>query len=150
VNPKFQAESAFSNVELICEESEIDEQWSFVGNKSNQRWIWYAIEHSTNIILAYIFGKRKDIGFKKLKSLLAALKIKRFYTNDWRAYERYIEPNKHEVGKRNTQKIERKNLNLRTRIKRLTRKTICFSRSEKMHDIVIAKRFWSFCFYIFD
>jgi len=41
------------------------------------------------------------------------------------------------VGKRNTQKIERKNLNLRTWIKRLTRKAICFSRSEKMHDIVI-------------
>ncbi|NOR70795.1 MAG: hypothetical protein GQ532_14060 [Methylomarinum sp.] len=33
--------------------------------------------------------------------------------------------------------MERKNLNLRTWIKRLTRKTICFSKSEKMHDIVI-------------
>ncbi|VAW88371.1 hypothetical protein MNBD_GAMMA16-701 [hydrothermal vent metagenome] len=33
--------------------------------------------------------------------------------------------------------MERKNLNLRTWIKRLTRKTSCFSKSEKMHDIVI-------------
>jgi len=107
VNPKFQTESVFSHVELICEEAEIDEQWSFVGNKSNQRWIWYAVEHSTNIILAYVFGKQKDIVFKELKALLAPLKIKRFYTDDWGAYERYIEPNKHEVGKRNTQKIER-------------------------------------------
>ncbi len=41
------------------------------------------------------------------------------------------------MGKSNTQKIERKNLNLRTWIKRLARKTICFSKSEKMHDIVI-------------
>jgi len=137
VNPKFQIESACSHVELICEEAEIDEQWSFVGNKSNQRWIWYAVEHSTNIILAYVFGKRKDIVFKELKALLDPLKINRFYTDDWGAYDRYIEPNKHEVGKRNTQNIERKNLNLRTWIKRLTRKKICFSRSEKMHDIVI-------------
>jgi len=30
------------------EEAEIDEQWSFVGNKSNQRWLWYAIDHETN------------------------------------------------------------------------------------------------------
>ncbi|HBN26982.1 MAG TPA: hypothetical protein DD405_05910, partial [Desulfobacteraceae bacterium] len=30
-----------------------------------------------------------------------------------------------------------KNLNFRTWIKRLTRKTICFSKLEKMHDIVI-------------
>ena len=38
---------------------------------------------------------------------------------------------------RNTQKIERKNLNLRTWIKRLARKTICFSKLESMHDTVI-------------
>ncbi len=40
------------------------------------------------------------------------------------------------MEKRNTQKIERKNLNLRTWIKRLTQKKI-FSKPEKMHDIVI-------------
>jgi insertion element IS1 protein InsB len=40
-------------------------------------------------------------------------------------------------GKRNTQQIERKYLTLRTRIKRLVRKTICFSRSVQMHDIVL-------------
>jgi insertion element IS1 protein InsB len=41
------------------------------------------------------------------------------------------------IGKINTQKIERKHLTLRTRIKRLARKTICFSKSEKIHDIVL-------------
>ncbi len=53
------------------------------------------------------------------------------------AYLRNIPKAKHVVGKNNTQRIERKNLNLRTRIKRLVRKTIFFSKSEKMHDIVI-------------
>ena len=43
----------------------------------------------------------------------------------------------HEASKSNTQKIERKNLTLRTRIKRLARKTICFSKSIQMHDVVI-------------
>lgn len=43
---------------------------------------------------------------------------------DGGAYEPHLDPNKHEVGKQNTQKIERKNLNFRTWIKRLTRKTI--------------------------
>ena len=42
-----------------------------------------------------------------------------------------------EVGRRMTQSIERKHLVLRTRIKR-TRKTICFSRSEIMHILVIS------------
>jgi hypothetical protein len=48
-----------------------------------------------------------------------------------------LPPESHEVGKRNTQRIEQKHLRLRTRIKRLARKTICFSRSELMHDLVI-------------
>lgn len=41
------------------------------------------------------------------------------------------------IGKKNIQAIGRKNLTLRTRIKRLCRKTICFSKSETMYDIVI-------------
>jgi len=137
VNPNFQIPTADAKIEFVCEEAEIDEQWSFVEKKSNQRWIWYAVEHSTNTILAYVFGKRKDVVFKELKALLEPFKISRYYTDDWGAYERHIDADKHEVGKCNTQKIERKNLNLRTWIKRLTRKTICFSKSEKMHDIVI-------------
>ncbi|AHA69221.1 Transposase (plasmid) [Shigella dysenteriae 1617] len=36
-----------------------------------------------------------------------------------------------------TQRIERNNLTLRTRIKRLARKTICFSRSVEIHEKVI-------------
>jgi len=84
-----------------------------------------------------VFGKRQDEVFKKLQTLLEPLEIKRFFTDDWGAYERLIEADKHEIGKRNTQKIERKNLNLRTRIKRFARKSICFSKSEKMHDTVI-------------
>lgn len=124
-------------LELACEEAELDEQWSFVGKKSNQRWLWYAVDHDTNTVLAYVFGKRKDIVFHELKKLLVPFGISRYYTDDWGAYERHLDAAKHEVGKRNTQKIERKNLNFRTWIKRLTRKTICFSKLEKMHDTVI-------------
>jgi insertion element IS1 protein InsB len=55
----------------------------------------------------------------------------------WGAYTRHLTPEEHTPGKRNTQKIERKHLTLRTRIKRLVRKTICFSKSTQMHDIVL-------------
>jgi len=137
VNPNYQPNKAGTMIELVCEEAEMDEQWSFVGNKSNQRWIWYAVEHSTNTILAYVFGRRKDSVFKELKTLLDPFGIKQYYTDDWGTYKRYLDSKEHEIGKANTQKIERKNLNLRTWIKRLTRKTICFSKCEKMHDIVI-------------
>lgn len=95
------------------------------------------MDHGTNTVLAYVFGKRKDVVFKELKALLDPLGISRYYTDDWGAYERHLDANQHEVGKRNTQKIERKNLNLRTWVKRLARKTICFSKLEMMHDTVI-------------
>jgi insertion element IS1 protein InsB len=103
------------------EGAECDEMWSFVGSKAQQRWLWYAIDHKTGKILAYVLGDRKDTAFLKLKKLLEPFGITRFYTDDWGAYERHIEPEKHIVGKENTQKIERNNLTFRTRIKRLSK-----------------------------
>jgi len=50
---------------------------------------------------------------------------------------RHIDAEQHWVGKDNTQKIESKHINLRTRMKRLVRRTICFSKTEHMHDLVI-------------
>ena len=87
--------------------------------------------------LVSTFGSRKDEVFLKLKELLEPFGITHFFTDDWGAYERHLPPEQQVIGKRNTQKIERKHLTLRTRIKRLARKTICFSKLEKMHDIVI-------------
>ena len=118
-------------------ESELDEMWSYVAKKENQRWLWHAIDHRSGKVLAYVFGNRKDEVFLQLKALLEPFGITRFYTDGWGAYERNLESDKQVVGKQNTQKIENKHLNLRTRIKRLVRKTICFSKTIKMHDIVI-------------
>jgi insertion element IS1 protein InsB len=74
---------------------------------------------------------------KNLRKLLMPFGIKKFYRDDWGSYERYLPSDKHVIGNKNTQKIEQKHLTLRTRIKRLARKTICFSKSSQMHDIVI-------------
>src|SRR5918911_680607 len=117
--------------------AELDEMWSYVGKKGNPRWLWHAIDHHTGKVLAYVFGRRQDDVFLQLQELLAPFGITKFYTDGWGAYERHLDPDEHCPGKRNTQKIERKHLTLRTRIKRLARKTICFSKSIQMHDIVI-------------
>ena len=42
----------------------------------------------------------------------------RGFTDGWGAYERHLEAEQHQVGKENTQTIESKPINLRTRIKR--------------------------------
>ena len=117
--------------------SELDEMWSFVRQKANPRWLWHAIDHHSGTVLAYVFGRRKDAVFLQLQALLEPFGITRFYTDGWGAYERHIDAKKHRVGKDKTQKIESKHINLRTRIKRLVRRTICFSKTERMHDLVI-------------
>ncbi len=119
------------------EEAELDEMWSFVGSKKYQRWLWQAIDHQTGQILAYVLADHKDDAFKQLQRLLEPFGIQHYYSDCWGAYLRGLKPSQHTVGKRNTQKIERKHLTLRTRIKRLTRETICFSKSVRMHDIVL-------------
>jgi insertion element IS1 protein InsB len=129
-----------STVDVVIsrvEDAEVDEMWSYVGKKQEQRWLWHAIDHWSGKVLAYVFGRRKDEVFLKLKALLAPFGITRYHTDDWGAYTRHLDADEHTPGKRNTQKIERKHLTLRTRIKRLTRKTICFSKSIEMLDIVI-------------
>ena len=119
------------------DEAELDEMWSYVFSKENPRWLWLALDHQSRQILAYAFGRRKDDVFRKFQKLLAPFQISIFYTDDWGSYERNLRVDAHVIGKKNTQTIERKNLTLRTRIKRLCRKTICFSKSETMHDTVI-------------
>jgi insertion element IS1 protein InsB len=117
--------------------SELDEMWSYVGKKAEPRWLWHAIDHARGTVLAYIFGRRQDTVFLQLKELLEPFGITRFYTDGWGAYERHIVPQQHVIGKQHTQTIESKHINLRTRIKRLVRRTICFSQTECMHDLVI-------------
>jgi insertion element IS1 protein InsB len=119
------------------DEAEVDEMWSFVGKKQEQRWLWHAIDHWSGSVLAYVFGRGTDEVFVQLKALLEPFGIRHFHTDHWGAYGRHLEPEVHTPGKRNTQQIERKHLTLRTRLKRLVRKTICFSKSIEMHDIVI-------------
>ena len=117
--------------------SELDEMWSYVQSKAHPRWLWHAIDHHTGKVLAYVFGRRQDTVFIELQALLEPFGITRYFTDGWGAYERHLDAAQHHVGKANTQKIESKHINLRTRIKRLVRRTICFSKTERMHDLVI-------------
>jgi insertion element IS1 protein InsB len=117
--------------------SELDEMWSYVRSKAHPRWLWHAIDHHTGKVLAYVFGRRQDTVFLALKALLEPFGITRYFTDGWGAYERHVAAEQHTVGKANTQQIESKHINLRTRIKRLVRRTICFSKTERMHDLVI-------------
>ena len=82
-------------------------------------------------------GRRKDEGFLHRTALLEPCGLTRCAPDPRGAYARHLATKTHVPGKRTTQQIERKHLTLRTRLKRLARKTICFSKSTEMHDTVI-------------
>jgi insertion element IS1 protein InsB len=111
--------------------------WSFYHDKSHQIWLWWAIDHNTNTVLAYTFGTRKHKYLNELLTLLKPFNIGTVYADDNYAYRDKIPAGVLVTGKRNTQQIERNHLTLRTRVKRLCRKSICFSKSDKLHKIVV-------------
>jgi insertion element IS1 protein InsB len=117
--------------------SELNAMWRYVGKKAKPRWLWHTIDHHRGTVLAYVFERRKDDVFLQWQELLAPFHIPRFSTDGWGAYERYLDPAQHTIGKAYTQKIESKHINVRTRIKRLVRRTICFSKTTTMHDRVV-------------
>lgn len=134
MNPAYQLTEANLRIRL-----EADEQWSYVQNKGNQRWLWWVEDHDTGQVVAFLFGRRTNQSFRRLLDLLtqAGIQVSRWFTDFWWAYHDLLPAVLHQAGKDKTQSIERKHLTLRTRIKRLCRRTICFSKSELMHDTVI-------------
>jgi IS1 family transposase/transposase-like protein len=121
---------------------EADELKTYCGKKTRERWIIYAIRTDTKEVVDFRIGRRtkKNIGCVMQTLLLSgAIKI---YTDGLDSY-RYLIPGKiHSRRGHKTNHIERKNLSLRTHLKRLSRKTICFSRSAALLEACTKIYFW--------
>ena len=57
---------------LLQEAVELDEVWSFVGQRSQQRWIWLALCRRTRQVLAYAIGPRDDVTCRLLWARIPA------------------------------------------------------------------------------
>jgi insertion element IS1 protein InsB len=125
---------------------EMDEQWSYTSHKGRQCWTLYAIEKESRKVLAFVCGRRTKKNVVKLLRHLKAFTITCFYTDGWKVYEKLLPKDRHIASKKGTQRIERNNLTFRTRIRRLQRKTICFSKNLAIHKLVIALFINTHCF----
>ncbi len=83
-------------------EVELDEMWSFVQSKQQQRWLWQVIDCDRGAVLAYVLAPHQDEAFVKLKALLESFGITHFYSDGWEVYQRHLKPEVQIVGKRNT------------------------------------------------
>ena len=116
---------------------EIDEMWSFVEKKKKQCWLWLAYAPKYRQIIAFSLGRRTDQSLQTLLDQMSSIQITRFYTDNWESYRNLLPDFRHWIGKSGTQRIERQNLNFRTHLKRLQRRTICFSKSKRMLEAVV-------------
>ena len=114
---------------------QIDELWTFVKErKKKKRWLLYAYAPETDEILAWSWGQRSAKTVKNLYTQLEALEVEYFCTDDWKAFAQVLPAEKHLIGKAYTRHIEGVNLCLRTRNRRVVRKTACFSKKQANHD----------------
>ena len=105
----------------------MDEMRSYCHDKRHQVRLWRAIDHDTDDAAAFWFGTREHKNLDKLMELLASLDIGTAYTDGNYAYFKRFSADVHCAGKKNTKKIERKHLSLRTWRERLIRKGVRFS-----------------------
>ncbi|MEO5777787.1 MAG: IS1 family transposase [Flavobacterium sp.] len=121
---------------------EMDEMWTFIGNKSNVVWITYAIERKSKQVVDFILGSKTKENIQPLVNKLILLEPKRVYTDGLNLFPALIPKDIHRRFQYCTNIIERNNLTIRTHLKRLSRKTICFSRSLVVLNCVLKIYFW--------
>ena len=116
----------------------MDELWSFVGVKTNKQWVWLALCRRTRQVVAYAIGDRSEQTCRRLWERIPASYRGNglVYTDFWEAYQKVVPPLYHRAcGKESgqTNHIERWNNTLRQRLGRFVRKTLSFSKCERMH-----------------
>lgn len=121
---------------------EIDELRTYIGKKKNQYWVAYVLCSQTKKIVDFIVGKRTKRTLKMVVNTALCSGVETIKTDRLNIYQALIPKRQHISNAYNINYIERNNLNLRTHLKRLSRRTICFSRSLLMLMACLKIYFW--------
>jgi insertion element IS1 protein InsB len=122
---------------------EMDELITYIGYKKNKVCIAYAIDRKTREIIDFHIGRRTKNTLRCVVNTLILSESKEIRTDRLNLYQTLIPKSIHLVKQRGINYIERKNLTLRTHLKRLNRKTICFSRSLTVLTAIMKIYCWS-------
>ncbi|ACC80323.1 IS1 transposase [Nostoc punctiforme PCC 73102] len=125
---------------VIPEVGELDELETFVGSKKTKIWLWTAVNHFTQGILAWVLGDHSLVlsevevaeTFKPLWENIEKWKCYFYVTDGWKVYPSFIPDGDQIVSKTYMTRVENENTRLRHYLARLHRKTLCYSKSEQI------------------
>ncbi|HLU51175.1 MAG TPA: IS1 family transposase, partial [Flavobacteriaceae bacterium] len=121
---------------------EVDEICTFLKSKSRKIWIVYALERVTKSVVSFYVGRRTNKTLNAVLKTLHFAEAKNIFTDGLKNYKYLVIEAVHKMKRFGTNHIERNNLTLRTHLKRLNRRTICFSRSILILVSVLKIYFW--------
>lgn len=130
-------------IPLYLSTVELDELRTYIGRKENQYWVAYAFCRETKRVLDFVVGKRSKRVLRRIVINLLLSEVKTIKTDDLNIYQSLIPPERHRHGAYQINHIERNNLNLRTHLKRLARRTICFSKNIRILESSLRIYFWN-------
>jgi insertion element IS1 protein InsB len=122
---------------------ELDEMRFFIRKKTNPMWLTYAINKKTRDVAGFYIGRRNNKTLNAVVKTLLNAKVKKIFTDKLSNYQYLIPKEIHSTKRYETNLIERKNLNIRTHLKRLNRRTICFPKKLKMTSAILKIYFWN-------
>ena len=123
---------------------EVDEMRVVVGCKKKEAWITYAINRHTKKVINFVVGRRTRKNISVITKTVLQLYPKMIFTDRLKTYKTLIPRKQHNTRKKNTTIIERNNLTLRIHLKRLSRKTICFSKNFEMLRATLTLYLWGY------
>lgn len=121
---------------------EMDEMRTYIKRKDRLVWIAYALRRDNKKIVDFRVGSRTNGTLKGVINTLSLSNATKVFTDKLKNYKYLIDSDVHQTTFRGTNTIERMNLNLRTHLKRLNRRTICFSKNLVMLVACLKIYFW--------
>lgn len=123
---------------------EVDEINTYCGNKKQRIWLAYALDRKSRKVMALAVGRRTNRMLSRITTTLLNAKARRITTDGLDIYRRLIPAGVHRVKGFGINRIEKHNLTLRTRLKRLARRTLCYTKNVAMLHACVAIVCWRY------
>jgi len=116
--------------------------FTYVKQKDNHICIAYSYECGSGNIIDFVVGRRNKTNLGKVTETLVLTDASKITTDKLPVYKKLIPSDMHSTKFREINRIERNNLTLRTHLKGLNRKTICYSKSLVVLTTIVKIYFW--------